>query len=98
MSSTTATHAATEGPEHKPKPVLKKGTEEDHDSKVTKSDSHDSNKDHHLKWDQQTVKDEPHECEPEFIEHRKQHYNEMEAVRKFRQEHPGDVLEETTEA
>lgn len=28
----------------------------------------------------------------EFKEHRKRHYNEMEAVRKFRQEHGGDVL------
>lgn len=28
----------------------------------------------------------------EFKEHRKRHYNEMEAVRRFRQEHGGDVL------
>ena len=28
----------------------------------------------------------------EFKEHRKRHYNEMEAVRKFRQEHGGDDL------
>ncbi len=26
----------------------------------------------------------------EFTLHRKAHYNEMEAVRKWRQEHPGD--------
>jgi protein phosphatase inhibitor 2 len=29
----------------------------------------------------------------EFNELRKRHYNEMELVRKFRQEHPGDALE-----
>ena len=28
----------------------------------------------------------------EFTEHRKRHYNEMEAVRRFRQEHGGEVL------
>ena len=28
----------------------------------------------------------------EFKEHRKRHYNEMEAVRKFRQEHGGEIL------
>ena len=28
----------------------------------------------------------------EFKEHRKRHYNEMEAVRRFRQEHGGEIL------
>jgi len=30
----------------------------------------------------------------EFKEHRKRHYNEMELVKKFRQEHPDDVLDD----
>lgn len=34
----------------------------------------------------------------EFKEHRKRHYNEMEAVRKFRQEHPGGVVPEFVDA
>lgn len=34
----------------------------------------------------------------EFKEHRKRHYNEMEAVRKFRQEHPDDVEEAAADA
>jgi hypothetical protein len=32
--------------------------------------------------------------EMEFKEHRKRHYNEMELVRKFRHDHPGDVLDD----
>jgi protein phosphatase inhibitor 2 len=32
--------------------------------------------------------------EMEFKEHRKRHYNEMELVRQFRHDHPGDVLDE----
>ncbi len=34
----------------------------------------------------------------EFKEHRKRHYNEMELVRKFRQEHPDGVITAATEA
>uniref|UniRef100_A0A7S3L154 Protein phosphatase inhibitor 2 n=1 Tax=Amphora coffeiformis TaxID=265554 RepID=A0A7S3L154_9STRA len=30
----------------------------------------------------------------EFQEHRKRHYNEMEAVRRFRQEHGGDIVQD----
>lgn len=34
----------------------------------------------------------------EFKEHRKLHYNEMELVRKFRQAHPGDILDDGDDA
>jgi len=33
----------------------------------------------------------------EFQEHRREHYNEMELVKKFRQEHPGGVFEDDAE-
>ena len=70
------------------KPVLKHST----NATTTTEQAHHHPPDHHLKWDPQATAKASHECEPEFMEHRKQHYNEVQEVRKFRQDHPEEEL------
>lgn len=64
------------------------------DSVAAVRDAYPSSPSSHAETDHSDVEDERKKemRRLEFKEHRKRHYNEMEAVRKFRQEHPDGLL------